>query len=259
VPVQLPADLLGMLAIVCPLCFFAGFVDAIGGGGGLISLPAFHLAGLPPKLMAGTNKLSASVGTLIAVRQFMRGEHVLWRFALPAVALALPGSWLGTTLLNALPDRQILRMLALLMPMAAAVVLLRRGSLKPLVALPGAALPFVCAATGLVIGFYDGLVGPGTGTFLILAFALVMGIDPVSASGTAKVVNLASNLASVVTQIASGHVVFALGLPAAAFSAVGGALGARMAMRGGARVIRAMMLGVMVLLLATLAGEAFFS
>jgi len=246
-----------MFAIVCPLCFFAGFVDAIGGGGGLISLPAYYLAGLPPKLMAGTNKLSASIGAITATARYMRGGHILWRLALPAAALALPGSWLGTLLLNALPDRQILRMLVLVLPATAAVVLLRRGSFKPLIALPPAALPAVCAATGLVIGFYDGLVGPATGTFLILLFTLFAGMDAVDASGTARVVNLASNLASLVTQLFSGHVVFALGLPAAVFSATGAALGARMAMRGGAKVIRAVMLGVLAVLLVTMASEAF--
>jgi len=246
-----------MLAIVCPLCFFAGFVDAIGGGGGLISLPAYYLAGLPPKLMAGTNKLSASIGAITATGRYMRGGHIVWRLALPAVALALPGSWLGTLLLNALPDQQVLRMLVLVLPVAAAAVLLRRGSLKPLIALPSGLLPYVCAATGLVIGFYDGLVGPGTGTFLILLFTLFAGMDPVDASGTARMVNLASNLASLATQIVSGHVVFAIGLPAAVFSAAGAALGARMAIRGGAKVIRAVMLGVLALLLATMAGEAF--
>ena len=249
---------MSMLAIVCPLCFFAGFVDAIGGGGGLISLPAYYLAGLPPKLMAGTNKLSASIGALTATARYMRGGHILWRLALPAVTLALPGSWLGTLLLNALPDQQILRMLALALPVVAAVALLRRGSLKPLITLPSAALPFVCAATGLVIGFYDGLIGPGTGTFLILLFTLFAGMEPVDASGTARVVNLASNIASLTTQIVSGHVLFSLGLPAALFSAAGSALGARMAIRSGAKIIRVVMLGVLALLLVTMAREALF-
>ncbi len=246
-----------MFAIVCPLCFFAGFVDAIGGGGGLISLPAYYLAGLPPKLMAGTNKLSASIGAVTATGRFMRSGHILWRCALPAALMALPGSALGTLLLNALPDQQILRMLVLILPVVAAVVLLRRGALSPLFALPKSAELPVCAATGLVIGFYDGLVGPGTGTFLILLFALVVGMNPVDASGSAKVVNLASNVASLVTQIASGHVVFALGLPAAVFSAAGAALGARMAIKGGAKVIRLVMLGVLTLLLITMAVDAF--
>ena len=247
-----------MYAIACPLCFLAGMVDAIAGGGGLISLPAYHLAGLPPKLMAGTNKLSAAIGTTAATARFMREGCVWWHGALPAAALALPGSWLGTLLLNAMPDQQILRMLTLLLPVVAAVVLLRGGALRPLWSPPPAAVPPLCAAIGLSIGFYDGLVGPGTGTFLILLFTLIVGMAPVEASGAAKVVNLASNAASLVTQIASGHVLFALGLPAALFSASGATLGARMAIRGGAKVVRGVLLGVLAALFVTMAVNAFF-
>ena len=244
--------------IVCPLCFISGFMDAVAGGGGLISLPAYLLAGLPPKLAAGTNKLSASIGTVAAAGKFLRSGHILMRLALPAALLAFPGSWLGTMLLNSLPDRQILRMLALVLPLAAAVVLLRRGSLAPAASLSANKLAPVCALSGFMIGFYDGLIGPGTGTFLILMFTWVAGADPVDASGSAKAVNLASNAASLFTQIASGNVLYALGLPAAVFAAAGGALGARAAIKGGAKLIRAVILAVLTMLFIYLAWQAFF-
>ena len=241
-----------MFVVVCPLCFLAGFIDAIAGGGGLISIPAYLAAGLPPHLAMGTNKLSACVGTATATWRFLRGGKVVLRSGLTAAALALPGSWLGTRLLNSLADTQVLRMLVLVIPVVAAVVLLRRGALRPLCTLPDAAVLPVCAAIGLVIGFYDGLIGPGTGTFLILLFTLVLGMDAVSASGSAKVVNLASNLAAMVTQLASGNVLFALGLPAAAFGMAGNFLGARLTLRGGEKTVRWMLLVVLVLLLTTM-------
>lgn len=247
-----------MYLIVCPLCFLAGCVDAIAGGGGLISLPAYLWAGLPPKLMAGTNKLSAGIGCAMATGRFMRNGRILWRCALPAALFALPGSWLGTMLLNRMGDQQILRMLVLILPVVSAVVLLRKGALAPLLTLPEKAAPALCAVIGLLIGFYDGLVGPGTGTFLILLFTLVVGMHPVDASGSAKVVNLASNVASLATQIVSGHVVFALGLPAALFSALGAALGARLAIRGGEKTVRVVLLAVLALLFLTLSLKAFF-
>ncbi len=246
-----------MYLIVCPLCFLAGCVDAIAGGGGLISLPAYLLAGLPPKLTAGTNKLSASIGCAMATRRFIFDKRVIWRCALPAAALALPGSALGTMLLNSMGDQQILRMLVLILPVVSAVVLLRRGALTPLLTLPEKAAPALCAVIGLLIGFYDGLIGPGTGTFLILLFTLVVGMHPVDASGSAKIVNLASNVASLCTQIVNGHVLFALGLPAALFSAMGGALGARLAIRGGEKTVRGVLLAVLALLFLTLAVKAF--
>ncbi|MDR3051014.1 MAG: TSUP family transporter, partial [Oscillospiraceae bacterium] len=205
-----------MYLIVCPLCFLAGFVDAVAGGGGLISIPAYVFTGLPPHLAMGTNKLSAAVGTTAAALRYLAGRRVALPAGLAAVALALPGSWLGTMLLNRMGDTQVLRMLVLVIPVAAGAMLFRRGALTPACRLPvGAVLP-LCALIGLVIGFYDGLVGPGTGTFLILAFTLVVGMDAVQASGSAKIVNLASNLAALVTQLAAGNVLFLLGLPAAA-------------------------------------------
>ncbi len=241
-----------MFAIVCPLCFFAGLVDAMAGGGGLISIPAYLAAGLPPHLAAGTNKLSAAIGTAASTARYMKSGHISLRAGLVAAALALPGSWLGTLLFNRMADKQILSMLSILLPIVAAVVLFRRGALTPALTLPVRWLLPVCALTGLVIGFYDGLVGPGTGTFLILIFTLIVGMDAVSASGSAKVVNLASNVASLVTQLFAGHVLFALGLPAAACGLVGNLLGAKLAIRGGAKVIRWMLLMVLALLFGTM-------
>lgn len=106
------------------------------------------------------------------------------------------------------------------------------------------------AAIGLLIGFYDGLVGPGTGTFLIVLFTMLMGMDAVNASGTAKLVNLASNIASLVTWTISGNVLFLLGIPAAACSIAGNLLGSRMAMKKGTSFIRRILLVVLTLLMA---------
>ncbi len=247
-----------MYLIVCPLCFFAGLVDSIAGGGGLISLPAYYFAGLPPQLAAGTNKLSASIGTAAATWRFFRTGHIALASALVAAALALPGATMGTLVFNSLTDKQALRMLVLALPVVAAVVLFRRGTLHALCKLPKAAVLPLCGVIGLVIGFYDGLIGPGTGTFLILCFTLLLGMHPVDASGSAKVVNLASNVASLVTQITRGHVLYALGLPAAAFSMAGNLLGAHLAVRGGEGTVRRMLLGVLALLFVTLALRAFF-
>lgn len=244
---------LPMLLIVCPLVFLAGLIDSVAGGGGLISIPAYLAAGLPAHLAAGTNKLSAMIGTSAATVRFFRGGRIAVGCALCAAALALPGSYLGTVLLNRIDDAQVVRMMLVVIPVVAAVVLLRRGELRSRFCLPGWALLPVCAGIGLTIGFYDGLVGPGTGTFLILGFSLLAGMDAVTASGSAKVVNLASNIAAFATQCFAGHVLFALGLPAAAFCLLGNWVGARLALRGGERVIRRMLVLVLLLLLANMA------
>ena len=239
-----------MLLTVCPLVFLAGFVDSVAGGGGLISLPAYYLAGLPPVLAAGTNKLSACLGTVAATGRFIIGKKVNMRCALIAALAAFPGSWMGTSLLKTIPEDTIRMMMIVAIPLVATVVL-RKGSNIDGRALVSAkwTLP-VSAAIGLCVGFYDGLVGPGTGTFLIILFTMILGMEGVMASGTAKVVNLASNIASLTNLFLSGNVLFALGIPAAACAILGNILGAGMTLKRGTGFIRRMLIVVLALLLA---------
>lgn len=247
-------DLFISLLIVCPLVFLAGFVDAAAGGGGLISLPAYLLAGLPPHLASGTNKASALCGTTAALLRYQKSGKILWKAALPATIAALPGAYLGAQL-QMLLDADILRLLlALLLPVLG-VILLRRPNLAPKrpLSLSPAAVSLVCILVGFVIGLYDGFLGPGTGTFLILCFTFFCGMDVVSASGSAKVVNLASNIAAMIAFALRGEVLYALALPAALCAIAGGALGAHLAVRRGIRFIKPVIFGVLGLLVVRLA------
>ena len=134
------------------------------------------------------------------------------------------------------------------------MVLLRRNvepKPKPFTARTGA----VCALIGLATGFYDGFFGPGTGTFLILLLTWAAGMDMVTASATAKPVNLASNISALITRIAAGNVLYALAIPATACSIAGGWLGSRLALKKGAKLVRWVMLGVLALLTVKLAAE----
>ena len=239
-----------MLLIVCPLALLAGFVDSVAGGGGLISLPAYYLAGLPPVLAAGTNKLSAALGTTVAAFRYGKAGQVHWRVGLAAVAGALPGSALGAALLQLIPEHTMRIIVIGAIPLVAAVVLRRRDSLSPRMRVPEKGVLPAGFLVGLFIGFYDGLVGPGTGTFLILLFTLILGMEAVKASGTAKIVNLASNVAALFMLLLKGHVLFLLGLPAALCAMVGGYLGAGMTIRRGTGFIRWMLMAVLALLLA---------
>lgn len=239
-----------MLLIVCPLALLAGFVDSVAGGGGLISLPAYYLAGLPPVLAAGTNKLSAALGTTVAAFRYGKAGQVHWRVGLAAVAGALPGSALGAALLQLIPENTMRIIVIGAIPLVAAVVLRRRDALSPRMRVPEKGVLPAGFLVGLFIGFYDGLVGPGTGTFLILLFTLILGMEAVKASGTAKIVNLASNVAALFMLLLKGHVLFLLGLPAALCAMVGGYLGAGMTIRRGTGFIRWMLMAVLALLLA---------
>jgi uncharacterized membrane protein YfcA len=239
-----------MLLTVCPLVFLASFVDSVAGGGGLISLPAYYLAGLPPALAAGTNKLSASLGTLIASLRYIKARRVAWKIALAAILGAIPGSMAGAELIHIIPETTMRLIVICAIPLVAVIVLRRKDALTPKQVVPDKYILLMSLVTGLFIGFYDGLVGPGTGTFLILLFTLTLGQEAVMASGTAKLVNLASNIGALVTLLAQGQVLILLGLPAAACSMLGGYLGAGMTIKRGAGFIRWMLIGVLALLLA---------
>ncbi len=239
-----------MLLIVCPLAMLAGFVDSVAGGGGLISLPAYYLAGLPPVLAAGTNKLSAALGTVVAAARYGKARQVHWLVAIAAVAGALPGSALGAMLLQVIPENTMRIIVIAAIPLVAVIVLRRKNSLVANRLLPEKYTLPASFLTGLFIGFYDGLVGPGTGTFLILLFTLTLGMEAVKSSGTSKIVNLASNVAALVTLIFSGHVLYLLGLPAALCAMAGGYIGSGMTIKRGAGFIKWMLVAVLALLLA---------
>ena len=244
-----------MFAIICPLCFLAGFVDSVAGGGGLISLPAYYLAGLSPVVAAGTNKLSACIGTVAASGRFLAGHRVDVRVALLAALGAFPGSWLGAVLLQTIPEQTVRVMMIAAIPLVAAVVLRRKKDMVGKVLAPGRWRLPAGFGIGLLVGFYDGLVGPGTGTFLILLFTMILGLDAVLASGTAKLVNLTSNLAALIPLMLAGKVIFGLGIPAAVCAVAGNLLGASMTLKTGVGFIRWMMLVVLALLLAKMVAD----
>ena len=241
---------------VCPLVFFAGLVDAIAGGGGLISLPAYLAAGVPPHLALGTNKLSSSLGTLSAACRYLKAAPCSWRVGAVCVAGALAGAPLGSRLALLVPDGVLRAVLLFIMPVAAAAVLLggklfRRAETQSNPLPPGKLLP-LCLAISFTVGMYDGFYGPGTGTFLLLLFVLLCRMTVREASTVTKVVNLSSNLGALAVFLLNGSLVPLLGLAAAVFSILGNLLGARLVLRRGVRAVRPMMLIVLTLLLIKL-------
>lgn len=244
-------DFAATCLIVCPLVFLAAFVDAVAGGGGLISIPAYLLAGVPTHLALGTNKVVNGIGTACATWKYFRGGRVKLAVAVPAAAGALAGAALGAKLALCIPEALLQRLLLLLLPVVAVFLALRQdGGDTP--RRENALSPRRTAAysllIGLVIGAYDGLFGPGTGTFMIMAFHLALGLDLLTASGCAKLGNLASNVASAAVYMASGSVYWRLAAVAACCSILGGLLGARFALRGGAKRVRWMIFAVLGLL-----------
>lgn len=242
-----------MALLVCPMAFLAGLMDAVAGGGGLISLPAYLAAGLPPHMAAATNKCSSVFGAAVSAARFFRRGRV-HPAALLSAPLALAGSWLGALLNLRLPEQLLSWVMLGAVPVIGGVVLTRRdlGAESRVDRLSPRRLAALCALIGFALGLYDGFFGPGTGTFLILAFSGLAGFDLLTASGNAKLVNLCSNLAAFAAFAWSGEIVWRLGLPAAACSILGHFLGSGLALTRGAKVIRPAFLLVLALLLLKL-------
>ena len=246
-----------MVLIVVVGVFLASFVDGVAGGGGIISVPTYFLAGLPAHLALGTNKLSSSLGTAVSAGRFVKGGYVDWKLGLPSIALALYGAHLGTRLQLALDERYLKWLLLIVLPLVAFVVLRQRtlpeerGELAP-----GRRAAVVLGAS-LVVGAYDGFYGPGTGTFLILIFCQLGKLDLRTASGNVKLVNLASNVGALATSLASGKVFLVLGLIGAVASIAGHYIGSGLAIKDGSKIVRPIILLVLALLAVKVISELF--
>ena len=244
--------------IVCPLVFLAGFVDSVAGGGGVISLPAYLLAGIPMKMAAGTNKFANGFGTAVASYKYAKSGNIAWSCALPAAVFSLLGASLGTGLAVYLRE-DILQIIVLTaLPIVAVVLLFARNfGQEERVEKTGTQTLLLSSLIGLLVGCYDGLVGPGTGTFLTLGFSLCLGFTLLKSAGCARIANLASNVASMVIYITSGNILFSVGIPAMACSIAGNYLGSKFAIDGGNSRIRYVMFGVLGLLFLKIALNFF--
>lgn len=240
--------------IICPMVLVAGLIDSIAGGGGLISLPMYYIAGLPMHLALGTNKLSSSIGTFTSTIRFIKSGHVQLLSGIMAAAGALAGSWAGAKMAILLDDSCLKYIMLILLPAIAIFVLCNRdfGRENKARAFSKPLLCLLSVCIGLGLGCYDGFFGPGTGSFLILAFTAVLRYDLTTSSGNAKIVNLASNIAALFTFLVNGDVVICLGIPAALFGIMGNWLGSGLAIRNGGKVIRPVFIITLSLILATI-------
>lgn len=239
------------MAIVCPLVFCAGFVDAVAGGGGLISLPAYIFAGVPIHIAYGTNKFANCTGTFVACVKFFKSGNIRIKSAVLSAAGALIGSWFGTQLVLVLDEKYLKYCLMIILPVVAVFLLFNRnfGSSDEVKKISNKKLYVLSFIIGMVIGAYDGFFGPGTGTFLVLSFTSILGFDLITASGNAKVVNLASNFAALIAYMINGKILFSIGIPAAICAILGNYIGAHMAIKSGVKVIKPIILVVVVMLL----------
>ena len=233
--------------IVCPLTFLAGFVDAVAGGGGLISLPAYLIAGLPVHAAIGTNKLSSGMGTALATGRLALRGHIPWRQTGLCIAAALVGS-AGGARLALLVDADLFKKLMLVILPATALYLFRSRPLGDGAgALPRRQMTLRAAAIALGVGVYDGFYGPGTGTFLLLLLTGLAKFRLGEANGVAKSINLTTNLTALAVYWMNGKVLVLLGLAAGACSIVGNYIGISFFEKKGSRAVKPIMIGVLTL------------
>ena len=252
-------ELYQQLLILCPLVFLAGFVDSIAGGGGLISLPAYYIAGLPPHFAMGTNKLSSSIGTMFSTATYVRGGYVYKKIIMVSVIGALLGSWIGAECALLLDEQYLRWVMIVLVPVIAIITVFKKDLFSPEEReISKAKEQIITAVIALTIGWYDGFFGPGAGMFLVLAFAGILKLNPVTASGNAKVVNLCSNVAAAVTFAINGKIIYMLAIPCAIFSILGNLLGAKLTIKNGAKIIKPIMLVVIFILLVTIIRDLIF-
>ncbi|MCD8339848.1 MAG: sulfite exporter TauE/SafE family protein [Burkholderiales bacterium] len=235
------------LLIICPLVFCAGFVDAVAGGGGLISLPAYLIAGLPAHYAIGTNKLSSGMGTALATFRYARLGYIPWKDSIGCVICALIGATCGSNLALLINDHAFKVIMLVILPLTA-VFITRSRILKisppPFSQLKTAVIAMIISLT---IGAYDGFYGPGTGTFLILLLISVAHMKVQSANGISKATNLATNVAALAVFLYNGKVLILLGFIAGIFSIAGNWIGSSFFEKKGIKAVKPLMLAVMAI------------
>lgn len=247
---ELGADIIALLMLAA---FVAGVIDAVAGGGGLITIPALMAAGVPPVAAIATNKLQSTFGTGGAVLAYARRGNIDFRrFALPAAASFI-GSALGAFILTRIDPGFLEALLPLLLiAMAIYFAAARRPGDEDRHSRAGPALLLLVA---LVIGCYDGFFGPGTGSFFTTALVAMFGLGLLRAVAHTKLLNFASNLAGLLVLLAGGHVLWITGLAMAAASIAGGQLGAHGAMRFGPGLARPLLILVSLALTVKLLAD----
>ncbi|WP_018212111.1 TSUP family transporter [Desulfitobacterium hafniense] len=239
--------------------FLSAAVDAIAGGGGLISLPALLLVGIPPHLALGTNKFASTVGSLNSTITFARSGKVNFHVVKWLVPFTFLGAWLGVwSVLRINPDflNKVVPILVILVGVYSMV----RKNLGIEDRFQGAkrSSRLLGMVFAFSLGFYDGFLGPGTGAFLIFVFITLFGFDFVSASANSKVLNFTSNLASLFLFAWSGNISYFYGIPMAASMFIGSQVGTRLAITRGAKLVKPIFVIMSLLVGAKLIRQSFY-
>ncbi|MCI8454850.1 MAG: TSUP family transporter [Lachnospiraceae bacterium] len=239
---------------LCPTLFIAGFIDAIAGGGGLIAMPAYMMCGMPIHFVYGCNKFQCAFGSTAAAFKYFKSGCLDLKVTAVSALTTFCFSMLGTRIIFYLSEAQIRSMLMVLLPLSALLIIFVRNAWnytakqRPLTPRNIA----MALLTGMSIGLYDSLYGPGGGTIAMLFFTLLFQYDVRTATGNAKLVLIVSNYTALLSYLFSGNVPFAIAIPCAAANVIGNYLGAGFAVKKGAKIIRPLMVCVVIALIIKL-------
>ncbi|OCB78562.1 sulfite exporter TauE/SafE family protein [Flavobacterium crassostreae] len=250
-----------LLILLCLAAFAAGFIDAIVGGGGLIQTPAglILLPNLPVSTVIGTLKIPAFSGTSFAAYQYLKKVNLNWRLLFIMMGLAVPAAFLGSTLLTYVSNDFMKPLLLFVLSLLAVYTYAKKNFGQQLTQTISDSKRLLHAVLiSFIVGFYDGFIGPGTGSFFVVAFISLMGFDFLHASANAKMVNLATNFGSICLFMFKGKIIWTIALPMAASNAIGGWLGAKLAINKGNGFIRIFFLVVVVGTLLRFAYDIFW-
>ncbi|MDO5718118.1 MAG: TSUP family transporter [Tissierellia bacterium] len=222
-----------------PAAFMAAFVDAVAGGGGIISIPSFMIAGFPTHIALGTNKFSMSTGTIISTYRYYKDGKVEFKLLKYLIPFSLIGSVLGVLLVLKLSTEFLQPMIMVLLIVVGIYSFFSKsqGLVNEYKGMTNKNI-IKGIVFAFLLGFYDGFFGPGTGSFIIFGLIKIFGFDYVRASGNSKVLNLTSNLAALVTFALNGKIIFLYAIPTALVMMAGGYIGSTVALKGGVKLIK---------------------
>lgn len=249
------------LILLCAGAFVAGFIDAIVGGGGLIQTPLalVLLPNIHVSSVIGSLKIPAFTGTFLASLQYLKKVVIKWRLLMIMMALAIPAAYAGSMLLNYVSNDFMKPLLLVILSALAVYTFARKNFGQHTTKSHTPAVQILYAVLiSCVVGFYDGFIGPGTGSFLVLAFITLLGYDFLQASANAKMVNLATNFGSICLFLLKGKIIWHIALPMAACNGLGGYIGAKVAINRGNGFIRIFFLIVLIATLSRFAWDVFF-
>ena len=235
-------ELLYKLLFLCPALFIAGLIDGISGGGGMIALPSYLMAGLPISSAYACNKMQSCLGTSASLAKYAKSGLLDIKSALPAALAAIVGSFISTQIMLSLDDgvKKIIIAAAMCFVLAITIISSRMkiDSFTETRVKPTVKSILICRLVGLLLGLYDGFFGPGGGTIAILLFAIIMKYDLRVGGGNGKLIIVISNLTSMITYILHGDVIYAIAIPCSIANIVGSYIGATLATKKGAKFVK---------------------